>query len=151
EDEARAVLAERRRLELRPVEVLSARPATRLRVNAEPNTSLRGELVEARGPQADAGADGDAGTDIGRALRDRLQRWMKDGTRARLVAPTRGHADRLAGVLRAFGLEPAVIAHGAALEDLVEEKGAALAVMVGPLVRGFRLPVDRLALVSEEE
>ena len=26
-----------------------------------------------------------------------------------------------------------------------------LAILVGPLVRGFRLPADRLALVSEEE
>src|SRR6185436_12411458 len=131
EEEARATLAGRRRLELRPVEVLGGAAAERIRLVAEPNTSLRGELLEARGTGDDA--------DLGKALRERL------------VAPTRGHADRLSGVLKAFGLEPVVLTHGAPLEALVNAKDAALAVMVGPLQRGFRLPADRLALVSEEE
>ena len=145
EEEARATITGRRRLELRAVEIVGGQPAERIRVVAEPNTSLRGELLEARG------TGDDAGIDIGKALRDRLQGWLQEGTRVRLVASTRGHADRLSGVLRAFGLEPVVLAHGAPLEELVEGKDAALAVMVGPLVRGFRLPADRLALVSEEE
>jgi transcription-repair coupling factor (superfamily II helicase) len=143
EDEARAALASRPRLELRPVEVLSTRPAERIRIVAEPNTSLRGELLEARSRGDDA--------DLGKTLRDRLRAWLDDGLRVRLVAPTRGHADRLAGVLRAFGLEPAIIAHGAPLGDLVKTADADLAILVGPLVRGFRLPADGLALVSEEE
>jgi len=143
EEEARATLAGRRRLELRPVEVLGGAAAERIRLVAEPNTSLRGELLEARGTGDDA--------DLGKALRDRLQGWLDDGHRVRLVAPTRGHADRLSGVLKAFGLAPVVLTHGAPLEALVNAKDAALAVMVGPLQRGFRLPADRLALVSEEE
>src|SRR6185436_6937171 len=144
EDEARAALASRARLELRPVEIASSRAAARVRVMAEPNTSLRGELLQARGTGDDA--------DLGKALRDRLKSWLDDGQRVRLVAPTRGHADRLAGVLKAFGLEPALITHGAALAELAGKPAdATLAVMVGPLVRGFRLPADRLALVSEEE
>src|SRR5205814_9671082 len=79
------------------------------------------------------------------------QGWLQEGTRLRLAASTRGHAERLSGVLKAFGLEPVVLTHGGGLEELVEGRGPPLAVMVGPLVQGFRLPADRLALVSEEE
>jgi transcription-repair coupling factor (superfamily II helicase) len=145
EDEARAALESRARLELREVEVVGGEvePGVRLRIVAQPNTSLRGELLEARGQGDDA--------DLGRALRDRLQAWLDDGMRVRLVAPTRGHADRLAGVLRAFGLEPTILGHGVALADLQRERDAGLAILVGPLVRGFRLPADRLVVVSEEE
>jgi transcription-repair coupling factor (superfamily II helicase) len=146
EPETHAALAGRARLELREVEIVgSAAPgAVRVRVAAEPNTSLRGELQQARGTGDDA--------DLGRALRDRLQGWLDLGVRVRLVAPTRGHADRLGGVLRAFGLEPAILGHGSGLGEMAgKELDAALAILVGPLVRGFRLPADKLALVSEEE
>jgi transcription-repair coupling factor (superfamily II helicase) len=144
EEEAHAALA-RPRVELRAVEMTRAGDeGAGLRVAAEPNTSLRGELLEARG-------QGEAG-DIGKALRDRIAGWLREGYRVRLVAPSRAHADRLAGVLRAFDLPCDVApARGSGLASLLAEKGAPLAVAVGPLVRGFRLPADRLALISEEE
>ena len=162
EDEARAALERHRRLEARPVEIVHFGPddglAPRVRLTAEPNTGLRAELQRARGEQSserlthpDAAA-----SDVGKPLRDRLRAWMSDGQRVRLVASNRAHVDRLAGLLRAWGLEPDTATRGHAAEWLFGAASdahaeAPLAVLSGSLSRGFRLPADRLVLVSEEE
>jgi transcription-repair coupling factor (superfamily II helicase) len=163
EDEARAALEVRRRVEVHPFEVVRFGPADegaapRVRLAAEPNTSLRAELQRARAEQGSErahAADPDAaGLDVGKPLRDKLRGWLADDQRVRLVAPNRAHADRLAGLLTAWGLEPATAASGHAPEGLVgdvKDDLAPLAVLSGPLARGFRLPADRLVLVSEEE
>jgi transcription-repair coupling factor (superfamily II helicase) len=162
EEEARAALEARTRVELRPLEVVhvgqpgdagSAPP--RVRVAAEPNTGLRAELQRARaeqtGERLHAAHPEAAAVDVGKPLRDRLRSWMGEGQRVRLVAPNRAHADRLSGLLAAWGLEAAPAARGHAHEDVFESGGAPLAVLSGSLSRGFRLPADRLVLVSEEE
>jgi transcription-repair coupling factor (superfamily II helicase) len=164
EDDARHALEARQRVELRPVEIthvgtpgnVDAAPP-RVRVSAEPMTTLRAELQRARAEQSGermtAASPDAAGIDLGRPLRDRLRAWMKDGQRVRVVAPNRAHADRLAGLLTAWGLEPATIAkgHAAGLLFGEDDADAPLAVLSGPLARGFRLPADRLVLVAEEE
>ncbi|HEV3032565.1 MAG TPA: transcription-repair coupling factor [Polyangia bacterium] len=170
EDEARAALEGRPRVELPPVEVVRFGPqddgaAPRVHVVAEPNTGLRAELQRARGEQTSerlAAAHPDAAAvDVGKPLRDRLRAWMGQGQRVRLVAPNRAHADRLAGLLAAWGLAPETMARGHAPGWLFDDQGetagparqeaAPLAVLSGPLARGFRLPADRLVLVAEEE
>ena len=161
EDEAHAVIAERRRVELRTVEVERASaPETgegpahspRLRLLAESNTTLRAELQQARTPR-----DGDE-PDLGRPLRERISRWMKDGARVGLVASNRTHADRLTALLTSWGLSPRPSKQPAA--DLPEFFAIAadptppepsLFVMVGTLSHGFRLPADRLILIAEDE
>ncbi len=163
EDEARAALEERRRVEVRPVEVVhfgaaGSEAPPRVRLAAEPNTGLRAELQRARAEQSGerlhAAHPDAAAIDLGKPLRDRLRAWMSDGQRVRLVAPNRSHAERLVGLLGAWGLEAENVAHGHAPDDLVGGDGpeaAPLAVLSGSLTRGFRLPADRLVLVSEEE
>ncbi|HVU50709.1 MAG TPA: transcription-repair coupling factor, partial [Polyangia bacterium] len=158
EDEARAALEARARVEVRPVEVVrvgddgSAPP--RVRLASEPNTGLRAELQRARaeqtGERLHATRPDAAAVDVGKPLRDKLRAWMSDGQRVRLVAPNRAHADRLSGLLAAWGLEAESAGRGHAPDDLFEA-GAPLAVLSGSLSRGFRLPADRLVLVSEEE
>jgi transcription-repair coupling factor (superfamily II helicase) len=165
EDEARAALAERRRVEARPVEIVHTGPddglAPRVRLASEPNTGLRAELQRARAEQSGerlhtAHPDA-AAVDVGKPLRDRLRAWMSDGQRVRLVAPNRAHVERLAGLLRAWSLEPDTATRGHAAEWLFAESAAdahadaPLAVLTGSLTRGFRLPADRLVLVAEEE
>ncbi|HXI59413.1 MAG TPA: transcription-repair coupling factor [Polyangia bacterium] len=160
EDEAQAALAGRARVELRAVEIENSQgadettAAPRVRLVSESNTTLRAELQRAR-------ADAPTEEDIGKPLRDRLKSWLGEGQRVRLVAPNRTHADRLAGVLSAWGLAPQVVKTGGAdILDLLasgrDAAGAAsgvppLALMHGSLQRGFRLPADRLVLVAEEE
>ena len=149
EEQARLALCAWSRLELRTVEVTPPSladmpPAPRVRVSAEPNTSLRAELLHQRSDE-----------DLGHALCERIRRWHADGYRVCLVAPSRAHADRLAGVLQAFGLSseaPRDHSEGSA-QSLLTRSAArpSLQILVGPLTRGFRLPDDRLALVAEEE
>ena len=149
EEQARLALHAWPRLELRTVEVtpagLAGTPAApRVRVTAEPNTSLRAELLNQRGDE-----------DVGHALCERIRLWHAGGTRVCLAAPSRAHADRLAGVLRAFGLSPEAPrdhSDGGA-QGLLTRNAAhpSLEILVGPLTRGFRLPDDRLALIAEEE
>jgi transcription-repair coupling factor (superfamily II helicase) len=158
EDEARAALEARTRVEVRPVEIVHVADETpappRVRLASEPNTTLRAELQRARaeqtGERLHAAHPDAAAVEVGKPLRDKLRAWTSDGQRVRLVAPNRAHADRLAGLLAAWGLEAENVGRGQTPADLFEG-GAPLAVLSGPLSRGFRLPADRLVLVSEEE
>ncbi len=151
EDEAAAALAARPRLELRPMEIARARvepdaPA-RIHLEATAHTSLRGELREAR-----SRTEGPAGElDIGQPLRDRLRAWLGRGYRVRVVAPSRSHAERLAGLFRALGLPADLPRAGSGADLFSEVSGPPLAVLTGTLRRGFTLPADRLVLVAEEE
>ena len=155
EEEAHALIAGRPRVELRSVEV--ERPASqvgpaRLRRLAESNTTLRAELQQARTPHEDGESD------LGRPVRERITRWLKDGARVGLVASNRTHADRLTALLASWGMSPRPSKQPAA--DLPEFFAAApdasppdpsLFVMVGALSHGFRLPADRLVLIAEDE
>ena len=149
EEQAHLALAAWPRLELRAVEITPSSAeqvpaAPRVRLTAEPNTSLRAELLHERGDE-----------DLGHALCERIRLWQAGGYCVCLVAPSRAHADRLAGVLQAFGLVPeAPRDHSEGGAQHLLTRSAArpcLEILVGPLTRGFRLPDARLALVAEEE
>jgi transcription-repair coupling factor (superfamily II helicase) len=147
EEQAGFALGARPRLELRAVELTPSSsddgpPAPRIRVTAEPNTSLRAELLHQRGDE-----------DLGHALCERIRLWHADGHRVCLVAPSRAHAERLAGVLRAFGLQPETPRDHGDGQGMLAWSAARpwLEILVGPLTRGFRLPEDRLVLIAEEE
>jgi transcription-repair coupling factor (superfamily II helicase) len=177
EDEAAEALAARRRIELRSVEVVRVNPPpdapARVRVASEGHTTLRADLHQARSA-AMGTAKGEV--DIGAPLRDRMRRWLDAGFRVRVVAHNRTHAERLVALLRALGLatdlappraghdlfagyrvgergvsprEP--VAGGTGPFEGPVEIGAPLAVLSGPLRRGFVLPADRLVVVAEEE
>jgi transcription-repair coupling factor (superfamily II helicase) len=150
EDEAHAALGERQRIELHTVEV--ERPAaapgaqrpTRIRLDAMPTTGLRAELLSTRGTG-----------DIGEPLARKLRAWLGEGYRVHLVAPGRGHAERLSALLGALGISP-TLARGAdsaghsVFSDGEGKKGG-LTILWGPLTHGFQLPSDRVIVVAEEE
>jgi transcription-repair coupling factor (superfamily II helicase) len=145
EDEAAAALAARRRLELRDVEVARFSPpadaAPRVRIESGSHTGLRAELQRERA---------EASGDIGAPLRDHIRGWLDASRRVLVVAHNRTHADRLLALLRALGLAVDVtkVTGGRILDA---EATARLAIVVGPLKRGFTLPADRLVIVTEEE
>ncbi|HEX7499458.1 MAG TPA: transcription-repair coupling factor [Polyangia bacterium] len=150
EEEARTALLERERIEIhsveieRPPEKSSKELPMRLRLDAVPTTGLRAELLGARG-------EGDIGDPLARKLRA----WLDDGYRVHLVAPGRGHADRLSALLSAMGLSPRR-GRGAGKTGLgalarSDDQGASLTILEGPLTRGFHLPSDRVVVVAEEE
>ncbi len=149
EDEARAMIEDRRRIELHTIEI--ERPAgepgpPRIRVVAESNATLRAELRHARADHTGDEADGHLGT----ALVERINRWRHDGMRVRIVAPNRTHSDRLAGLLHSWGLDARVLTPTEV--NLPTEPGdAAVAVLTGSLSQGFRIPADGLVLIAEDE
>ena len=155
EDAAAAALAEARRIELRPLEIAGADggEAETVRILSEPNTSLRAELAERR--RVDAAAGTDTLGELGRALKEKLDGFLDDGMRVRLVAGNRTHADRLLGVLKGLGLRAALVkptAGGLGLSQLLAaDDQPSLGVLIGGLSHGFRLPGDRLALIAEAE
>jgi transcription-repair coupling factor (superfamily II helicase) len=155
EDEAAGALGARRRLELRPVEIVRFGALTgappRVHVESTPHTTLRAELQQARAETV--GSPGETEIDIGRPLRDRLRAWLDAGKRVNVVAPSRMHADRLVGLFRALGLHAADVPRLGAAEIFSARQGGRppLAVLVGPLRHGFALPADGLVVVAEEE
>jgi transcription-repair coupling factor (superfamily II helicase) len=80
-------------------------------------------------------------------LLDRLEDWARHGDRIVLVAHDRGQASRLQGLLEAHGL--GFVRTDRPFPEAVEENR--FAILTGALGAGFRLPEDRLAVVSGEE
>jgi transcription-repair coupling factor (superfamily II helicase) len=152
EEEAEQTLASRPRLEIHTVEIerpplhLDASEVHRVRVDSLPTAGLRAELLSSRGHD-------DVG-DIGAALARKLRTWLGSGYRVHLVAPGRGHAERLAGLLAALGIG-ATLAHSPGESRLAallsDADGGPLRIWSGPLRHGFELPSDRIVVVAEEE
>jgi transcription-repair coupling factor (superfamily II helicase) len=150
EDEAHAALHERQRIELHTVEVERPTAAvgeerpTRIRLDAAATTGLRAELLSTRGTG-----------DIGEPLARKLRAWLGEGYRVHLVAPGRGHAERLAALLGALGISPTLArgsdSDGHSVFCDSEGKKGGLTILWGPLTHGFRLPSDRVIVVTEEE
>jgi transcription-repair coupling factor (superfamily II helicase) len=149
EEEAEKTLASRPRLEIHTVEI--ERPPSeadtaevdRIRVDALPTSGLRAELLSTRGED-----------DIGAALARKLRAWLSSGYRVHLVAPGRGHAERLSALLAALGIgstldHPSGTSRLAAL--VRETDSGPLCIWSGPLRHGFELPSDRTVIVAEEE
>jgi transcription-repair coupling factor (superfamily II helicase) len=165
EEEATAALAQRKRLEIRLIEVSGrnhddvdddvqasggdaiAGEAPRVRIESSPHTTLRAELKTARALVTDEKSD----LEVGRPLRDKIRAWLELGHRVRVVAPSRNHADRLLGLLRALGLPAAPAPAGESHDVFAGTANPALAVLPGALRRGFVLPADHLVVVAEEE
>jgi transcription-repair coupling factor (superfamily II helicase) len=98
-----------------------------------------------------------------RVLRDNLS----EGVRSVVVSSSLQHAERMEGLLKGYGLKPqlhrpgvaslaAEQAHGEGVHrfDLLEQgaqQAGRLELRIGPLLRGFDLPLDRVALFSEAE
>ncbi len=98
-----------------------------------------------------------------RVLRDN----QSEGVRSVVVSSTLQHAERMEGLLKGYGLKPvlhrpgvaslaAEQAQGEGLHrfDLLEQSAQQLGrleLRIGPLLRGFDLPLDRVALFSEAE
>ncbi|BCR02969.1 transcription-repair-coupling factor [Desulfuromonas versatilis] len=127
-------LALRRRIDLSSLKVYrieDQRPV--FRVQAEGNGDIRSELRGEGGGLA--------------LLAERLKQWQSGGWKVLLVCHQRGQAERLLDLLEPHGLRPP-FDPGGSLRLL--RSGQALLVL-GELSAGFRLPDEKLAVVTEEE
>jgi transcription-repair coupling factor (superfamily II helicase) len=127
-------LTEQPRLDVTPLRLyhLEEQPA-RLVLRTESNADLRSAQ------QQDGG--------LAAQLAGRLHTWRQDGWRLLLVCHQQGQAERLQALLAGRGLD-------LPLTDNVEMaalKPGHLAITLGELSGGFRLPDERLAIITEEE
>ncbi|ORJ58280.1 transcription-repair coupling factor [Geothermobacter hydrogeniphilus] len=103
------------------------------RVDAQGNGDLRADLQQPDGGLA--------------KLAERFSSWRQGGWRILLVCHTRGQAERLADLLAPYGLDlPADPPPFSTLPDAGE-----LQLVRGDLSSGFRLPLEKLVVVTEEE
>ncbi len=97
----------------------------------------------------------------------RLRHNQSEGVRSVIVSSSLQHAERMEGLLKGYGLRP--VLHRPGVTALVAEQSSGetlhrfdlldsdpihfgrIELRVGPLLRGFDLPLDRVALYSEAE
>jgi transcription-repair coupling factor (superfamily II helicase) len=129
-----AELARVPRLDLSSLQVFHLEDARQLfRVNAEGNGDLREELRR----------DGSGLA----PLATRLKAWRTDGWRVLLVCHQRGQAERIQDLLAPYQLRPD-FDPAARLRQL---RPGDLLLTLGVLSTGFRLPDEKLAVITEEE
>ena len=144
--EARALFAGFRTVEASALDLHETNESSALHLHGERNDDLTAELRQAMH---------DRHEELLRPLVRRLREWHEVGTRTVVVSPNLQHAERLDGLLRGYGLQPRVdraLASTFASGDLLAAKFQPLVeITTGPLHRGFRLPLDHLAVVTESE
>jgi len=132
--EMEAELAAAPRLDLSALQVYRLDDARRrFRVNAVGNGDLREALRSAGGNLAPLSAQ--------------LKLWQRDGWRVLLVCHQRGQAERLGDLLDHYQIRP-VFDPGASLRALAS---GSVVLTLGELSAGFRLPDEKLAVITEEE
>lgn len=127
-------LAVRRRVDISSLQLFRLQEDRQIyRLNAEGNGDIRADLNREGGGVAD--------------LAERLRTWQEQGWRLQLVCHQRGHAERLLDLLEPHGLRPAFDPAAAPERPRSGEPR----LVVGELSAGFRLPDEKLAVVTEEE
>jgi transcription-repair coupling factor (superfamily II helicase) len=141
-DEVRAVIERSRRVEAHKLEIAGATAPT-LRLRVDDHRTLRIELERARAEKHE---------ELLRPLASRLRDFRDRGTRALIAVPNLSHAERLEQLLKGYQIIP--IVHRQPVEvDLFDLKAQRTNVelVLGDLLRGFTLPLDDVALLTEAE
>jgi transcription-repair coupling factor (superfamily II helicase) len=142
-DDVRRLFDGRRRIEAHRLEIAEARPAPAVRLRAETNRDLVVELERARGEKHE---------ELLRPLIRRLAAYRDEGTRVVLYASSLAHAERLESLLKGYQVIPIVHRSGT-IDDLLDARAqrTSVEIALGPLHRGFHLPLDHVAVIAEAE
>jgi len=97
-----------------------------------PNHDLRQEV---------SGPDGGAGV-----FAEHVKKWLKEGWQIVLVCHQQGQAERLKDILENRDLVPDFLGEG-----VFPQQPGTLAIVLGELSAGFRIPEEKLAIITEEE
>ena len=139
--ELRAQFSAARTVETRALE-LAGDLAPALRPEVGSNTELSQELKRAMAEKHEH---------LLRPLVDRLEQLEGDGVRAILVSPSLQHGERLESLLKGYGLKPHLHRAVGPVNVLGDAQPGGLEIRIGPLVQGFYLPGDGVAVITESE
>lgn len=141
-DEVRKTIEGAARVEAHKLEIAGAnKPTVRFRV--DDNRQLRMELERARAEKHE---------ELLRPLAARLRDWRDSGTRALIAVPNLAHAERLEQLLKGYQIVPVVHRQPRELDVLdANAQRINVEVVLGNLGRGFHLPLDGVALLTEAE
>ncbi len=81
------------------------------------------------------------------ALAERLGDWQRDGWRTAIVCHQQGQAERLLDLLEGYAIAPRFLAE----ERFGVLRAGEAGILLGRITAGFRLPEERLAVITEEE
>jgi transcription-repair coupling factor (superfamily II helicase) len=140
-EQARAAAEARRPILLDPISSLEAHDdAGVVALGARDHRELRAQILERRGS--------------GRALEplcERLRQWAATGAAVRIACSTLSAADRLADILRQYGLELPIARQGRVADWSELPEPGQPEIALASLHEGFELPDDGLVMLSEED
>ncbi|RMH37865.1 MAG: transcription-repair coupling factor, partial [Deltaproteobacteria bacterium] len=129
-----------RRIEVRPMEYADA-DLPGVRIAVDDHARLRAELDKARRQKAD---------ELMAPLVTALRQWRADGWRVAIACDSARRRDQLVGLLTEYGVT-VDRRDDAAIDFDALEAGGPPALVAGQLSRGFALPADRIALVTDDD
>ncbi|MDB4969999.1 MAG: transcription-repair coupling factor [Myxococcales bacterium] len=140
--ELQAIFDKGKRVEAHQLEVAgSSIPVVRFAVDQHRDLAI--ELQRARAEKHE---------ELLRPLAKRLRDWRDEGIRALVAVPNVQHAERLESLLKGYQIIPHL--HRVAVPiDLFDERAQRtnVEIVLGSVGHGFELPLDGVALISEQE
>jgi len=142
-DELRALFDRGRRVEAHQLEVVGDGSIPVVRFAVEQHRDLAIELQRARAEKHE---------ELLRPLAARLRDWRDEGVRTLIAVPNLPHAERLESLLKGYGIVPHL--HRVMQAHNILDAGAQrvnVEIVLGALGHGFELPLDGVAIISEQE
>jgi transcription-repair coupling factor (superfamily II helicase) len=125
-----------RQLRLPRLELLSGDAGERLTFAVEQNSDLKLAITP----------DGEG---VLKPLAERLSDWLTAGMKIYIPCHQRGQAERLLSLLDHYNLPLSISPRSFAAEEFRRDRG--IAILVGEISRGFRLPAAGTMVIAEEE
>jgi transcription-repair coupling factor (superfamily II helicase) len=141
--ELRALFDRGKRVEAHQLEVAGTGEIPLIRVAVEQHRDLAIELQRARAEKHE---------ELLRPLARRLRDWRDEGVRTLIAVPNAQHAERLESLLKGYQIIPHV--HRVVQPHNILDASAQrvnVEIVLGALGHGFELPLDGVALISEQE
>ena len=136
------LFARGRQLRMEKLDV-NGETSPKIRFRSEEHGTLRRELEKARAEKQE---------ELLKPLATLLRDFRDEGTRAMIVVPNLQHAERLESLLKGYLITP-IVKRELGKFDLLEPSAQRTQpeIILGTLGAGFRLPLDRVALIAEAE
>ncbi|MCA1663392.1 MAG: DEAD/DEAH box helicase, partial [Myxococcales bacterium] len=142
-EELRALFDRGKRVEAHQLEVAGAGQIPVVRVAVQQHRDLAIELQRARAEKHE---------ELLRPLAKRLRDWRDEGVRTLIAVPNAQHAERLESLLKGYQIVPHLhrVVQPHNIFDATAQR-VNVEIVLGALGHGFELPLDGVAVISEQE